>query len=982
MSANTLAAPASTTHAETEAIPEPVIETQQKFAEQFAEHIAIVREQGDVLDARHSLRPWRIGKIALASSAISGLLVGSGHPPGMAAGTGAMVACAAGTWASLRTEVDQERAYLRSSDRPGAVVGAKYDVYRYRYGRDRKIAVHWPGPDTTEQGTPDAAEQLEIMARLAQDNDVSQLVVNKGRLANAISGLEGVGRTMTSRRWLGDNKELLVGGIARKEVWQVASPGDWIKAVQEIRSEQGMHTIKSLINMLGERQPEHPLVQLHREYARDPITLHARLSSRLRGLFGRELSETTVAVSGRWENFGRQRQHREAHVDGMNVRYTVNGLYDGTVALLERALGFRPEDLTQILSNAGNDSRTTRALELSVYKILQNQSAALPAAAGERARFQCVGHLNFSTPQDVLGLGRPDSHGIKYSLLEQRLIKACVFSMAVAIGGLTTLIGTARADTAYADLWAQARERIAAEQGLDPETANVDNNLIRDRVNSASPVNGPWGWWRQARADYSGIFKSSRDNNHSGQKNNNWSFRGNSGVGNVSDDADTVEWTLSPHGMETAGYWAEATSGNLQGNKQDNHGKPIEPMTIEWRLDYWQRQEPAVEYPTTLDEHSYKQWVEVQRVLTPGDTLHIENAGNFTPLPVLAGAKIAAISVDGKAVPVMAAKDGTFAIKLPASSQPLHGKVKYWIVPDSKAKPHAIGPTVVSGDLGYNSSALTSNWIKVIPNFERMTPIERRRALISYLGTRLRYSRQPLSEDDLRAITAWSDFVNLTLNSGKANCNTSNTILNIAEPGLNAATGHANSAGAGEHVLTSREAHMWSVDSEGTIWDATPQQAASTGQGTANQSNQEPIPLLPWVAITGLGLAGITIATQRQTVAAGVRRGGAAINNSRAERARSELAATHPSAIRFAVAAAEQALYARNMSVRTASIRAASASFTDEDALIKINRPDIHSKDAERILRRQHGIPSGVAKTLRTARRAQSGAKTSKSTKK
>ncbi|HUC89774.1 MAG TPA: hypothetical protein VMR45_03155 [Patescibacteria group bacterium] len=948
----------------------PAVE--QTPEELFAAQIQAVREQGDALDARQALRPWRIGKVGLIGASIMGLLTEAGQPLGAATVAGITGTAFAAAWAGLRTDVECEKAFNVTGRKAQGALNLTYDVYRSGKRSNHEITVHWRGIAHDEKEAPDAAERLEKMATLARDNNIAQLAIDKDFANNYLPDVEQPGTTTTAYQWLDRAKNLPVGGSTKQQQWQVASPEDWLDALQKMRSEHGMHTVSTLVGLLAKQDQDHPLVRLHAEYSKNPQFRRTVLLRQLKDGFKRELSEPTTEIIGRPETIVRVKVQKEAVIDGMDVAYCVNGRYDASGKTpLETALGLQPGQLEQLLQSPTNEMKTVRVLELSMYKLLLEQSERLARNEEGHQQSPLLARFRYPTVPDVLGLDQPTDDTVKYSRLELRVRKTISFLIAAAIGSVVAS-GSALIDKSYTDVWDKARQQLATEQGLDPKNADISNDQIQNRLNNWSAANRIWGDWRGVRANIStlwGVFPADGKGKTASQGNSVlWWDKSN--VGNVENRPESVEWTLTPHNMDTAGYWSNATSHVLNGEPSDHDMKPPEAPSVNWTISYSSNKGgEAMELPTKYQDSNGRSWIKVERTLQPGDTINNANIVNLTPIPVLNNSKPVAINLNGKALRLKKDTNGIYMVMSSSSKQALSGKLEYWLEPDPGAGPRATTNVGLSGKMNFDPALIDEVMFKAIPGLRLMSVDQQRAAVTNYLRSNLQYSKQPFGNDFARQdIRSWGNWVERSLKTGKADCTVADTELNLYDTTLNPAIGFNNAPGKGQNVLSSGELHQWSVDKNGTTWDATPS-LPPAGKETS-PDNDQPAPLEPWGVGAAIVVGGLTVLVQRRKIAAGVGHGANAIAGGLAGHNDRKLQKTDLNSLRIAAIAAEEALYSPAVNPTSIRNRAARSELTDQQVRAKLNRPDIHSKAAERALRRQRDLPN-IARILRLARRSQ-----------
>ncbi len=273
---------------------------------------------------------------------------------------------------------------------------------------------------------------------------------------------------------------------------------------------------------------------------------------------------------------------------------------------------------------------------------------------------------------------------------------------------------------------------------------------------------------------------------------------GASAVGNLDPDSpNEISWRLTPkNGMSTTGYW---------GNSVHNiyyYGS--------WTTD--SSSSSVVTLPTKVVDLS-RPYTEVSRP--------IYDTRDVVELPVLQGSEPIAASIDGEPLTVRKATDGTYAAEIPDSQE--RGKLIYAVAPAKTIGPRAISHIdVIDSDKFTHTLPTATSWDVALPH--RSANLQTRvRQEITYIQDHFEYALEPyksgiLKDNSLHTLTQTALLV-----TEKANCNVAASILAADNPQLNVATGWLNTNISNKpQVLSSHEAHAWTVDKKGEIYDATP----------------------------------------------------------------------------------------------------------------------------------------------------------------
>lgn len=301
--------------------------------------------------------------------------------------------------------------------------------------------------------------------------------------------------------------------------------------------------------------------------------------------------------------------------------------------------------------------------------------------------------------------------------------------------------------------------------------------------------------------DDTGIIQSKEDqvkiDGYQGQ--GTLSNQQSSGVGNSNiNSPNEVDWYLTPHNMDSAGYWGTKTYSLFINSGWEND------RDTEDAMPRWTEKAPA-----SIGEQ-HESYIAVRRTLAGNDL------GEMA-LPVLQGTRPVAINLDGKRVNLEVGNDGSYVVDI---REP--GTLTYYVEKASSnteglraSRPAFLGKPEQEG------ATPAQMWHSVLPE-RSITPNVRTQQEMAYIRSKFTYSLTPEPKE-----TSMYEGINrVTSNallSKLANCNVAATILVADNVTLNYAEGWRNSNLKGEQqILSSHEAHAWAVNNQASIFDATP----------------------------------------------------------------------------------------------------------------------------------------------------------------
>lgn len=446
----------------------------------------------------------------------------------------------------------------------------------------------------------------------------------------------------------------------------------------------------------------------------------------------------------------------------------------------------------------------------------------------------------------------------------------------IAVGGLLagviavgSFLGSDWAEDNYNHQLTYAHSQIAAENLLDPRTADIPFEEYRKRAEENSVSARIWGHWKDFQEHADDIFKSRPTLPigiplwaEQGIAADTLDLAGRPGEGRPV----YADWKLEPHGgMSTEGYWAIDTSYKLHAT---NSG-------LEWVFDsnaygtyYDLDAQPPIEGPN----------IRVSRTLSVGDAI-TRDGKTLIKVPVLYGTEIIAANIDGKEVDLKHLEGATKAFEIATEElKGAQGKLEYWIQPAvvGGVKPFAVMPLqlngdVMSEDLINTTHKLRNMWEERIPGFWEMPKQEQMQRVREYVEG-MAYRLDPFGKDFNHDADPLVDYIERLVERSQADCKVAGTIMSLNSlafapgKGFNLVTGYSNKNNSSILDLNSREGHTWTTDEYGNIIDATPRKGITdedaawlAGRGVPTVTKELPGNELPTGAIIlgGLGILGV-----------------------------------------------------------------------------------------------------------------------------
>ena len=731
-----------------------------------------------------------------------------------------------------------------------------------------------------EDGTPETtAEYIHAMAALAESAGVDRVMLG----SNMAKRVTGPGQTVPMKTILEHSKPLKLREDAFGEDVAIGTPKEWLEVQDRQRPGHNRDEVAGLIDVLKQVSYHHPLVKAYENH-KDKPTLNAALQRAADTAIEREFSETgngskrgQVSDRGHEEHaqFSMRRPHHmSARFQGhgtaaaeqatggtpsaQNRTYTIDWHHNGEVASrrpLDMVMGYQQviqkhED-ELLLRNPAIDPTRAKKLVVTLLKqrldpqASEDQLRALPSvaqlAADETTPYDPMVDLDTPVLSQLLtntkyGRNTPDIDG---PAAPSNWRKIAVGGVALVAIGTGTFFGIRKAETDYQQQLDAAQAQVlagyAAKYHLDPAQIDLDDPTtkqdIRDyaEAHTLTPVSKGWEWLRTRQQQFNELLdfdlsvRGGDGGEASGEPMPTASTSSpNTGVGDAPrNKPPQMEWALEPHDMAVDGYWAATTSNRLSVTPENglmwiNEGDVSAASAS-----------VAEELPTVFEGEQY---IKVSRDLQVGDLpeeLAGPGTGRQVRVPVLKGTRIAAAVLNGRPVTLVDMIDGTAALS-PSNGVDNVGHLEYWLVPASDAGPEATASVTVGAKrYNYDLSTLPITWNDVIPGFFGKSPLEQRDLMEQYVKENFTYSFTPFSGQE-PLFDSPEQYTEAVLELRRANCNVAATVLALGANAasaqayptyLNPAVGYLND---GDFELTDHEYHMWNVDTEGDIFDATP----------------------------------------------------------------------------------------------------------------------------------------------------------------
>jgi len=334
-------------------------------------------------------------------------------------------------------------------------------------------------------------------------------------------------------------------------------------------------------------------------------------------------------------------------------------------------------------------------------------------------------------------------------------------------------------------------------------------------------------------------------------------------LGNVDPASkNKVDWYLDPHNMDTRGYWGASVRNDFRDGYWSTN------IAVEKKLSIPAK--PAADA---------EQYTAVRRNFDG-------TAFNKVELPVLYGSKVVAANFDGKPVSITQSEDGAYFAQVRGDNP--NGTFTYFVSPDvHAARLHRATPVVYRGSSRGQGKNVADYWKQLLPERSNNEQV-RIEQEVSFIQKDFKYSLAPLDSIDTNdsQLSPLLYIMESGIKRRAANCNIAATMLAADNPSLAFANGwnNANVPGAKQQILSSHEAHAWTVDDKGSVWDATPVAGGNTGdffdETKAIASEPEQQVSSRNALIASAALAGIYLAYRRRKTIVHAGRATAQVANS------------------------------------------------------------------------------------------------------
>lgn len=859
-----------------------ILQTSPEQAEAFAEHVTLVRGQGDALGAIPAFRQRLIGLKSTAAAAIYVPATVEAANTLTATGVlGIMVACGSVAYLNYRgLNAKMQQGSEKFSPSTLYTLGQYYELFS-RPSPDPKadkpiLSLRWRGRIETDwnrsayeaQGMSlldSALHDIKKMAHLAHANGIDEFIVGYNLASEFVP--PGTLPPVTTRCIL-EAKGIHPNPGNFLESNMVAAPKFWIDLKPEKRLPSNISEKTALIEVLRTVQPNHPAVVAYDSCKDAPWEQEKCMLRAVNVALNREYSEGHAQATSRKDDIidsrvitaAKDRAYHEAWLspDGKGLVWQSKG-FTVAQASMKSVLGFDEKELTHLLQSPQHNAKEAAKVAIALLAEVLKNKAPNPAIrkllgiGGEAEVQEPLNSLSRFPSEAIVEKLAPSYKdrfgGIDYvndKPVRRQLIKKVLAGLACAVA----LLGVSKAtfetmDEAYLGEVQKARTELISE-GATPTA-----DRVRERAAENSPIAGVWGEWKVLQYAIDSITPGFGLQGDAGSgRGGLQTGAGQDKVANVKDGGSpTADWVLETSGaISPKGYWTVATLSSLVADKEG----------IRWNrtMEIPSQDETVYDLPPTIAAavSTGRPFIQVQRELKPQDYIP---GLSLVRVPVREGTLIAAANIDGQPVSLDIQYDGTQFLQIDGAKS---GKLHYWLVEDEYApKPHATQPLRLDGTEITSGQAenIQRTWNAVIPGFSDMSPDEQLQQLHTYFQEQVTYDLSPFPESfngDARDLVAYSAAA-ITWKEAQCNLAFTLTALNYLDPHndeviINGASGYYNFGDQTDHALTSGEAHMYGVEPDGAIVDNTPSSTEAQRSGESNGFSD----LLPY----GIGLLGLS----------------------------------------------------------------------------------------------------------------------------
>jgi hypothetical protein len=726
---------------------------------------------------------------------------------------------------------------------------------------------------------PLSAESLRSVSRLAEENDIKAVAIGEDILDDYIWVTERVGaEKVPAIGWLVGKKpelDLSVHNDTDLPLYMF-TPDQLAKLAEEVEAKGKTDgtDLKWAIEYLRTHKPEHNLVNVYDDFHTDPELMRHKLQRAAVGGIERRLHDLAHdnGQRTRLDPPNRTAHHLHARVDDDMVQWSANGRLHDKQPLL-RALGFMDEDtIKSILDDPEKHmpDEVITAIECAAARqqlqapatteapLEQKHTVGLPYAPG----LQLAISRSAQMPKGMFSHPNISPPGAETPVRVTNMKPMWKMLTSIAVGALAfagpVIVEKNVAEPQIASLQ-RAGEAVYADQHLTHVAfLSHEQKTAADKAALAGhPILAADYAYRQYNKN---LINKMRASSYPPQQlpavptkaKGSSSYEiptGNNGAIDSQSGSQDVLWHVRPvGGVKTDGYWTVDTSedyqpdGSWQAITLDGEG-------YTWGYQGGNSIKPTHEYystlPKTIDSSKYHDYIEVSRQLTSEDYVKMSDNGSRGTryrirLPILDGMEVLAVNYNNQAVKTIHRAAGTTAIQISGeiSQNPAERQLTYDIAPIADTfnvsswfrKPRALigrhfSPSFYKGDdaiydeLEHSIDAAWDRYEAADKSSGSQDQLDRD---VAYIRKHEHYNLTPLSSEfaarlhDGKVLPA--EYVSTVLASHEAACDESNTAVALHNDNVAVAYGLLG----GENNELRGTWHMWMIDRQGQIHDATP----------------------------------------------------------------------------------------------------------------------------------------------------------------
>ncbi len=303
-----------------------------------------------------------------------------------------------------------------------------------------------------------------------------------------------------------------------------------------------------------------------------------------------------------------------------------------------------------------------------------------------------------------------------------------------------------------------------------------------------------------------------------------------SNVGNVPTGGENMPawWITSLNGQTSEGYWAQSGFDYLNSDDLvwlDNSTELKDNVQV---FNLRQPDELDMTKPmlkVTAPNVTWNVTVDSEQLLKSPPKENEQGYYSLVSTPVLSGMRIVAAEVSDKHAVIKLLVDANGQQQLAIKSDERLEDLSFWLVKDKTAPLiHQTKPFFAEDPI--DPKELDKSWKTYLGRPLPKDPEKTLETEEQAIAHRFRYALTPINR--VGAMQNALRFVDTVFANERANCNVANTLLAISNPKLiMPVAGYLNSntdeqKQNNQFYLSSRESHLWTVDSAGEIHDATP----------------------------------------------------------------------------------------------------------------------------------------------------------------